>query len=91
MHTMNANGNTIARGADAFAYDQGNRLTGATISGATSTYTYDGDGKRASRTPAGGPTTNYVYDVNRSLPVVLEDGVRKYVWGLGLAYSLGDC
>lgn len=27
-------------------------------------------------------------DVNTSLPVTLDDGVRTYVWGLGLAYSV---
>jgi RHS repeat-associated protein len=33
-------------------------------------------------------TTRAVYDVNRSLPVVLDDGTRKYVYGLGLAYAV---
>jgi RHS repeat-associated protein len=31
---------------------------------------------------------DYVYDVNTSLPVVLDDGTRKYVYGLGLAYAV---
>ena len=26
--------------------------------------------------------------MNASLPVLLEDGERKYVWGLGLAYAV---
>jgi YD repeat-containing protein len=46
-YTVNANGNTTARGSDSFGYDQANRHSSATISGATSTYAYDGDGKRA--------------------------------------------
>ena len=29
----------------------------------------------------------YLYDVNRRLPVVLDDGERRYVWGVGLAYT----
>jgi hypothetical protein len=29
-----------------------------------------------------------VYDVNRTLPVLLDDGERKDVWGLGLAYAV---
>jgi RHS repeat-associated protein len=29
-----------------------------------------------------------VYDVNRGLPVLLDDATRKYVWGLGLAYAV---
>lgn len=28
------------------------------------------------------------YDTNRGLPVLLEDGTRRYVWGLGLAYEV---
>jgi RHS repeat-associated protein len=29
-----------------------------------------------------------VYDVGGGLPVLLDDGARKYVWGSGLAYSV---
>ncbi|MGH7862173.1 MAG: RHS repeat-associated core domain-containing protein, partial [Candidatus Dormibacteraceae bacterium] len=68
--TVNANGNLTNRGSDTFAYDQANRLTSATVSGVTSTDTYDGDGKRVSQT-TGTTTTNYVYDINDSLPNVL--------------------
>ena len=58
-------------------------MTAATIPAATSTYTYNGDGVRVSKT-AGGVTTNYVQDVASSLPVVLQDGANTYVYGLGL-------
>ncbi|MGH2410875.1 MAG: RHS repeat-associated core domain-containing protein, partial [Chloroflexota bacterium] len=85
--TVNANGNLTNRGPDTFAYDQANRLTSATVSGVTSTDSYDGDGKRASQT-TGTTTTNYVYDINTSLPDVLTDGTFKYVYGLGLAYAV---
>jgi RHS repeat-associated protein len=81
-YTVNANGNTTAKGSDTFGYDQANRLKTASVSGTTSTYVYDGDGKRASAT-TGGNTTSYTYDANRSLPVLLQDGTRTYVWGLG--------
>ncbi|MBV9895819.1 MAG: hypothetical protein JO020_16765, partial [Chloroflexi bacterium] len=81
-YTVNANGNETARGSDNFTYDQANRLTSATVGGATSTYVYDGDGKRVSKT-VGGITTRYVYDVGGGLPVVLDDGTNKYVWGAG--------
>src|SRR5204863_6738175 len=50
---------------------------------------YDGDGQRASST-INSTTTSYVYDAARSLPVVLSDGSRKYVWGLGLAYAVDN-
>jgi RHS repeat-associated protein len=86
-YTFDAKGNVTGRGSDTFVYDQPNRLTNVTIGGVASSYTYDGDGKRATRT-TGGATTTYTYDVNRSLPVVLDDGSRKYVWGLGLVYSV---
>jgi RHS repeat-associated protein len=59
----------------------------ATVGGATSAYTHDGDGKRASST-VGGTTTRYIYDVAGGLPVLLDDGTRKYVYGLGLAYAV---
>ncbi|HEV8636090.1 MAG TPA: RHS repeat-associated core domain-containing protein, partial [Chloroflexota bacterium] len=89
-YTVDATGNTTARGTDTFAYDQANRLTSATVAGTTTTYAYDGDGKRASQT-TGANTTSYVYDADRSLPVVLSDGSRKYVWGAaGLAYSVDN-
>jgi RHS repeat-associated protein len=86
--TSNANGNLVAKGADAFAYDQANRLTSANVAGNIETYAYDGDGVRFSRTVGGGPAIRYVSDVNTSLPVTIDDGSRKYVWGLGLAYAV---
>ena len=85
--TVNANGNLTNRGTDTFAYDQANRLTSATVSGVTSTDSYDGDGKRAALT-VGTTTTSYVYDLNGSLPDVLTDGTFKYVYGLGLGYAV---
>src|SRR5207249_1707986 len=88
IYTPDANGNTTARGGDTFGFDAANRLVQATIAGTTSTYAYDGDGKRASTT-TGATTTRYVYDVAGDLPLLLDDGTRKYVWGAdGLAYSV---
>jgi RHS repeat-associated protein len=78
-----ANGNQTARASDTFAWDHENRLKQAVISGATSTYAYNGDGLRVSRT-VGGQTANYVWDVASGLPVILQDGTNTYVWGLGL-------
>jgi YD repeat-containing protein len=49
-YTVNFVGNLTARGADTFVYDQANRLTNATVGGTTSTYVYDGDGKRTRMT-----------------------------------------
>ncbi|MFN8636067.1 MAG: RHS repeat-associated core domain-containing protein [Chloroflexota bacterium] len=89
-YTVDAAGNMTVRGTDCLGYDQANRLktldTGCNSS-ADASYAYDGDGKRSSKT-VGSTTTTYVYDVNRGLPVLLEDGTRRYVWGLGLAYEV---
>jgi len=54
----------------------------------TTTYSYDGDGERLTKKVGTNPTISYVYDVNGSLPVVLSDGTLKYVYGLGLAYTV---
>ena len=43
--------------------------------------------RTVSRTVGTNPIERYVRDVNRGLPVVLVDGARKFVWGLGLAYE----
>jgi RHS repeat-associated protein len=86
--TVNANGNLTAKGADTFAYDQANRLTSATVAGASETYAYDGDGVRFSRQLGANPAIRYVTDPNRSLPVTIDDGTRKFVYGLGMAYAV---
>jgi RHS repeat-associated protein len=86
--TLDANGNTTARGSDTFVFDQANRLTAATVAGTTETYVYDGDGLRFSRQVDGSNPIRYVTDVNGSLPVTIDDGTRKYVYGLGLAYAV---
>ena len=86
--SVNAAGATTARGADSFTYDQANRLKTATVAGTTETSIYDGDGVRFSRQVGAGPVTRYVSDVNAGLPVTIDDGTRKYVWGLGLAYAV---
>lgn len=62
------------------------RLKQAIVGSTTVSYAWDGDGKRASQT-VGSTTTRWVYDPNCGLPLLLEDGTRRYVWGLGLAYA----
>ena len=98
--TVDQNGNLTRRlgGSvdDTFVYDQANRLVRATIveSGTpvVTTYTYDGDGRRVT-IASGAATTRYVHDLNRRLPVLLDDGTRSYVWGVpisnqGLVYAV---
>ena len=87
------NGNQTGRGADTFGWDYENRLISATVNGTSVSYTYRGDGLRHSKT-VGSNTISlraealeaeaYTWDVNRGLPVVLQDGAYTYVYGLGL-------
>jgi hypothetical protein len=83
-----ANGNMTGRGADTFGYDQANRLTSATIGSLAAQYTHDGDGQRVQKAVGTATPTTYIHDRNRSLPVVIDDGTRRYVGGLGPAYSV---
>lgn len=86
--TVNANGNLTAKGGDSFGFDQANRLTSATVDGVTESYEYDGSGTRASRQVGSDPAIAYVSDVAGGLPVTIDDGSRKYVYGHGLAYAV---
>jgi RHS repeat-associated protein len=89
-YTVDANGNTAQRGTDTFTYDQANRLTSVGLVGAqTFSYKYDGDGKRTQSGLLNAvPTATYTYDVGGGLPRLLDDGSRKYVWGLGEVYNV---
>jgi RHS repeat-associated protein len=82
-YSYSANGNLTGRGSDTFGWDLENRLTSATVGGTSATFAYRGDNLRESRT-VGGTTTTYSWDVNSSLPVVLQDGTYSYVYGHGL-------
>lgn len=86
--TVDASGNLTAKGADTFAFDQANRLTNVTVTGATEAHVYDGDGTRFSRRVGTDPAIRYVSDVAGGLPVTIDDGTRKYVYGLGLSYAV---
>jgi RHS repeat-associated protein len=85
---VDANGNLTANGADTFAFDEANRLTGATVDGVTEAYEYDGDGTRVSRQVGSDPAIGYTSDIAGGLPRIIDDGSRKYVYGLGLAYAV---
>ena len=66
------NGNQTEAGTDTFEWDAQNRLAGTSIDSVSGSYAYNGDGIRTSRTIAS-TTVDYVWDLNASLPVVLED------------------
>jgi YD repeat-containing protein len=90
-YTVDAAGNLTARGSDSFSYDQANRLKTATVEGQLTTYAYDGDGNRVSKTVGSNPTVSYVNEVTTPLSQVLTDGTLKYVYGLGHVYALDRC
>src|SRR5213078_2065165 len=63
-------------------------LKSAMISGTSTTDAFDGVWKRDSTT-AGANTTRFTYHVVDGLPILLDDGTRKYVWGAsGLAHTV---
>jgi RHS repeat-associated protein len=69
------NGNRTADGTSSYFWDWNNRLISATVSGTTVTYTYAGDGLRASRTVSA-VTTEYLWDRETGLPEIVDDGTR---------------
>jgi len=73
--TWDNNGNMLSKGSITYTYDYANRLV-RVISGTTAVqFTYDGDGKRSSKT-VNGAATRYLYDVNTLLPVVLSESAN---------------
>jgi RHS repeat-associated protein len=82
------NSNLTARGSGDFDWDAEDRLTSATVSSVTTTFTYNGDGLRDSLT-TGGNTTTFTWDVNRSIPQVLDDEDFRYVYGIGRIAQVG--
>ncbi len=87
QYVVDANGNLRERGRETYTYDQANRLINSRMP-QPSQYIYDGDGKRWKTDAGQGPLDVHVYDVNAPLPLLLEDGRRKYIYGVGLAYAL---
>jgi len=59
------------------SYDQTNRLIGV---GNTTSYAYNGDGLRMSKT-VNGVTTHFVWSEAESLPELLQDGSTYYIYG----------
>jgi RHS repeat-associated protein len=84
--TVDAVGNMVARGKETYTYDQANRLIRSRMP-QPSQYIFNGDGVRVTTDAGQGPLSTHVYDTNRALPVLLYDGRRTYVWGVGLAFA----
>lgn len=86
-YTYDANGNQTGRGSDTFTWDHENRLAASTIGGVTTTYAYNGDGLRMSKTTSG-EATSCVWDVARSIPMCVQETVgstiKSFVYGKSL-------
>jgi len=73
---------TGASAPTTYTYDQADNLTAyITPAGATSTYTYNGDGLRATKTPAGGGQQSLAWDTHAGSPLLLSDGTNAYIYG----------
>lgn len=73
----------------AYSYDARNRLTDVS----TTSYTYDSENRRTSRTESGTDTTTYVWDPVGERVLFTVDGSghhRYYVHGIGLAWSVSE-
>jgi RHS repeat-associated protein len=68
-------------------FDQANRLmslsvqTGATVT-PVAAYKYDGSGLRMSKTVAG-TTSQFTWDLSGGLPLMIQEGAARYVYGPG--------
>lgn len=86
IYAGDARGNRVSEQRDdaerSFTWDDRNRLVGINDSdGSHWTYTYDGDGLRATATDAAGATSSFVWDVDGEVPLLLSDGSAQFVYG----------
>ena len=84
--TYDGNGNTTSDGTNTLGYDTENRLVSASKIGMAATYTFDGRGRRKTKT-VNGTTTVFVTDADNR-EVLEYDGstgaiLRWYAYGLG--------
>jgi len=90
-YTYDRNGNQLTAGGRSFIWDLANRVRETTDAGVTTSYLYDGEGKRlqASTGGASNAKTNYLWDITGGLPELALERKgnnslrRRYVSGLG--------
>ena len=70
--------------ATTYGYDQANRLTSFSppAPASSTTYAYNGDGLRMSKT-VGGTAEPFVWNIVGGLPLMIGDGSTSYIYGLG--------
>ncbi len=85
--TWDSNGNQLSKGTSSYQYDVANRLTRVVTGTTTVQMTYDGDGKRSRKT-VNSTATNYAYDIDTPLPLVLTETTggtaTSYLYGADL-------
>jgi RHS repeat-associated protein len=90
-YTWDSNGNMIGKGGASYTWDVLDRMIGITDGATVSTYAYNGDGVRLSKT-VGAVTTQYVQDVAAPLPLVLAETTAgqtsHYVYGNDLVTQI---
>jgi YD repeat-containing protein len=72
--TYDGAGNRTAIGGFAFSYDAENRLKTSTINNSTTTYLYDGEGRRVKKLLASGEQTLFIYDAMGQLAAEYTTG-----------------
>ncbi|MCL4293788.1 MAG: hypothetical protein KJ056_12295 [Acidimicrobiia bacterium] len=75
---------TAGTNTTTYGYDQASRLTAYTAPGVSATYSYDGDGLRATATSTAAGNRNFAWDrVSGSVPLLFTDGTTRYGYGPG--------
>jgi RHS repeat-associated protein len=69
--------------ATSYGYDQAGNLISVEKGSLNDTYTYNGNGLRASQTISGATTYMAWGNMSRGLPVLLSDGTNSYIYGPG--------
>jgi RHS repeat-associated protein len=64
-----------------YTYDQADRMTGFSQGSTSAAYAYNGDGLRMSKSVDGGPTIQFTWNTQASVPLLLDDGTTMYIYG----------
>lgn len=80
---IKAGGTSTTTSTNSYSYDEAqNMATSTSPAGTRTSYVYDGDGLRQSKT-TGGVTTHFTWDqASTSLPQLLSDDTNYYVYGV---------
>jgi RHS repeat-associated protein len=70
----------ISGSSTTFGYNQAKQLISYAKGSTTASYSYDGDGLRASKT-VNDSSEGYVWDLAEGMPTIIEDGGTRYITG----------